>query len=652
MITLSTKEITKAYGTDVILDKVSFHVCDGDRVGIIGANGAGKTTLLKILTGELVADSGDFFISADSTIGYLKQADDFHSDKTLIEEVESIFAPLKDMEDEMAELTSQIDDETEERKAAELIAKYTKLREEYEAGGGYRYKSEMRGILKSMAFGEEFFDKPVATLSGGERTRLALACLLLKNPTLLMLDEPTNHLDIGTLNWLEQYLKGYRGTLIIVSHDRYFLNKTTNRIFEIAGTKLTVYEGSYSYYAEEKKRRREDALRKYNAQQADIKKQEEIIRRFKGHGTEKLAKRAASRERMLERMKPTEKPTGEGGKVKIHFKEKFKSGNDVLFAGDLSKTFGYGISERKLFENVDMNIVRGERICVVGPNGVGKTTLLKILMGDTEPSGGHVKVGHNVTFGYYDQGQRLLDENNTVLEEMRDAYSIYTDTEMRSMLGRFLFTGDDVLLPIRALSGGEKARLTLLKLMLSGANVLVLDEPTNHLDIDSKEIFEDALLDFPGTSIVVSHDRYFLSKIPTKIMELTPGGMEVYLGKYDYYLEKKEEFESGKRYLRELAKEQSVPKAETKIEKTGKLSPAEERRIKKEAEAERRREKRRRQQLESDIETLEEEIEKLEIAVASEEIANDYQKLEEIGKLLAKRNEELTEKYEDWEKMQ
>ena len=524
MIILSAKDLTKAYGVDVILENVSFHINEGDRIGIIGANGAGKTTLLKILSGELNADIGDFFVSADTTIGYLKQSDNFHSEHTVMEEVEAIFSGMEQMEQDMLALSAEISKKAERGESGpqvdRLLERYDRMQEEYRDQGGYSYKSEINGILSSMAFGEEFYHKKISTLSGGERTRLALACLLLKKPDLLFLDEPTNHLDIGTLKWLEQYLKSYRGTILLVSHDRYFLDQTVNRIFEVEHHKLYTYEGSYSSYAEQKKQRREAQMRKYQQQQKEIARQEEIIRRFKQHGTEKLAKRAASREKRLEAVEMVDRPEASRGRMKLQFRQNFKTGNDVLEGEGLSKSFGYGSNEKHLFEKVDFDIKRGERICIVGPNGVGKTTLLKILLGDLSPNSGRLKVGHNVDFGYYDQEQQLLGGSNTVLEELHDAYRLYTDTELRSILGSFLFQGDMVFLPVSALSGGEKARLSLLKLMLSGANTLIMDEPTNHLDIESKEVFEDALLDFPGTVIVVSHDRYFLNKIPTRIFEL------------------------------------------------------------------------------------------------------------------------------------
>ncbi|MBQ3123027.1 MAG: ABC-F family ATP-binding cassette domain-containing protein [Firmicutes bacterium] len=659
MIVLSATDITKEYGTDIILKDVSFHVNGGDRIGLIGANGAGKTTLMKILAGEMSYEKGNYFISPDLTVGYLKQNDDFKSERTVYEEAYDIFKHLQKMEedihnlsDEIAELSAKGEDVTR------LLSRLDQLQIKFENDGGYTYKSEINGILQSMAFSEDFYNKKISTLSGGERTRLSLACLLLKKPDILMLDEPTNHLDIGTLKWLEQYLKGYKGTIIVISHDRYFLDQLVNRIFEVENHKLYTYNGNYSTFADQKAARRESEMRAYEKQQTEIARQEEIIRRFKQHNTEHLTKRALSREKMLEHMELIEKPENLPDKIKISFRQNYKSGNDVLIGEGIGKGFGSGAERRELFQNVNFDIKRGERICIVGANGIGKTTLLKIMMEELDADAGRLKIGHNVDFGYYDQGQRLLNNSNTVLEELKESYRLYTDTEMRNILGRFLFRGDDVFLDVGSLSGGEKARLSLLKMMLAGSNTLLLDEPTNHLDIDSKEIFEEALLDFPGTVIVVSHDRYFLNKIPTRILELTPCGIEEYLGTYDYYVEKKQSMiTSGKSYLSGMATQntQALTKFENAPQKasgeTSGLSAAEERQLKKDREREERRLAKAIEKVESEISALESEIEEITEEISKPEIMTDHKALSELNDRLEKANLRLEECYEEWDRL-
>lgn len=636
MIVLSANNLTKTYGTDVIIDKASFHLNAGDKVGIIGRNGAGKTTLLNMLTGELPCDEGEFFVSQNMRIGYLKQRDNFSSEGTVLEEIEGIFSGLRELENEIAELSDKV---AENPHDTGLINRLDELQHRFDREGGYTYKSEMIGILNSMAFDESFYNKKISSLSGGERTRLALAALLLEKPDILLLDEPTNHLDIGTLKWLEQYLEAYRGTIMIVSHDRYFLDRTVNRIFEVENHKVYSYQGKYSDYAAQKKLRRETELRAYNNQQREIARQEEMIRRMKQRGTEHLAKRAASREKRLDMLERIERPESEMGKMKINFKENFPSGGDVIMAENLEKSFGRGAEHRELFHGVNLDIKRGERICILGPNGVGKTTLLRVLLGELTPDAGYLKIGHNVAFGYYDQGQLLLSDANTVLEELKESYRLYTDTEMRSILGRFLFRGEEVFLPVGSLSGGEKARLSLLKLMLSGANTLILDEPTNHLDIESKEVFEEALMEFPGTVIVVSHDRYFLQRIPTRILELTQDGVIEYLGRYDYYLEKKSQGISAKKYF-------------SKVQEKSAGDAAQQRRLKKEREAEERRRARLSEKLETEISELENQISELEQNLCKPENMSDYELLARLGAEREETEKRLAEAYDEWAKVQ
>ncbi len=657
MIVISANQLTKLYGAEEILTDVSFHINAGDRVGIVGANGAGKSTLLNILSGELPWDSGNYYISSDLKIGYFRQNDLFTSEKTVYEEMLSIFSHLIQMENDMthisekiADLSSRSDSDAHQDEIKKLLSEYDRISEAFRLQNGYGYKSEISGVLNSMAFPPSFFDKKTNSLSGGERTRLALAALLLKKPDILLLDEPTNHLDIGTLKWLEQYLRSYQGTIVIISHDRYFLDHTVNRIFEIENKRLSVYEGNYTFYAQEKKVRLISELRAYERQQSEIKRQEEMIRRFKERGTEKLAKRAKSRKKMLERMDAPEKPVVSNAQMKIQFKESTKSGNDTLQAFDIGKSYGTGDQKRTLFSGVSFDIKRGERICIIGPNGTGKTTLLKMILSEIPPSEGHLKVGHNIVFGYYDQEQTMLNETSTVIEEMRDAYSLYSDTQLRGLLGRFLFRNDDVFKPVSALSGGERARLALLKLMLSGANMLILDEPTNHLDIASKEVFEDALLDFPGTCIIVSHDRYLLNKVPTSIYELTKNGITVFPGNYDYYNEKKASVTSANAYMSGLGRDASVnaDAAQTAPE-TEKQQRIDERKKNKAMQAEQRRKERRIEALEQFITELEEEIEAFQQQLYDEQCMTDYSKLTEISNVIAEKKDQLSEAYDEWE---
>ncbi|MEA4989024.1 MAG: ABC-F family ATP-binding cassette domain-containing protein [Anaerovorax sp.] len=651
MIVLSANNLTKLYGVEPVLTGLSFHVNKGDRIGIVGANGAGKTTLLNILAKELKHDEGDFFVSEDTTFGYLKQKDQFESEKTVYEEMLAIFDEVIAMEKELARLSQEIADRSAEGvDVHRLLHRYDEMAEVFKDKNGYGYKSEIKGILNSMAFSEEFFNKEISLLSGGERTRLALAALLLKKPDILLLDEPTNHLDIGTLKWLEQYLKAYSGTIILISHDRYFLDQTVNRIFEIEHHKLVSYDGNYTLYVQKKRFREEDALKQYESQQKEIARQEEIIRRFKQHGTEKLAKRAQSREKHLDKIDRLDRPEARLGKMRIQFKEKFSSGNDVIFAKDLSKSFGFGQERRQLFSGVELDIKKGSRVCLVGPNGIGKTSLLKIIMGELQPDSGQIKAGHNVVFGYYDQEQKMLNGANTVLEELHNDYHLYAETELRSLLGRFLFRGEAVFKQVGMLSGGEKARLALLKLMLSGANVLVMDEPTNHLDIASKEVFEEALLDFPGTLLLVSHDRYFLNKVPTNIYELSENGITAYAGGYDYYLEKKQSIISGKSYLDELGKQ--ALSSQNNIQEislqSDKEKRQEQRRLAKEKETAKRRREKRLGELESVIASLEEEISELEEAMCKEEIFSDFEVSKQYNERCEEKKLQLEKNYEEW----
>ena len=654
MIALSATNLTKVYGgVNEVFSNVSFSINKGDKVGIVGPNGAGKSTLLNILSGEDRGESGEVFVAKDMNIGYFHQNDLFSSDGTVYEEMLSVFSDVFAIRDRLAELADKIT-ELAEKGGEELdkaLAEYDRLQTEYERRNGYSAKSEIDGVLTSMNFPESVREKKTAELSGGERTRLALAMLLLKKPDILFLDEPTNHLDIDTLGWLEQYVRNYQGTVMVISHDRYFLDHTVNRIFELDHHKLSIYEGNYTFYARERKVRYESELKAYENQQAEIKRQEELISRYKQRGTEKLAKRAKSREKMLEKTEQLERPEKDGGSMHIHFEQETISGNDVFHAENVSFAAGTGEERKQVLNDVSFDVKRGERVCITGPNGAGKSTLLKLIISQLTPDEGFIKTGHNVDIAYYDQEQSMLNDSSTVIEEMRNSYSLYSDTELRNMLGRFLFRGEDVFKTVSMLSGGERARLSLLKLMMSGANVLLLDESTNHLDIASKEVFEDALVEFPGTSVTVSHDRYLLNKVPTHIYEIRDGKLTVYKGNYDYYLSKSAE-------LRQKAQENTaVPGGGTGASgasaaaddaASGKQQRMEARRKAKEQQAEQRRRERRASALEDKISRLEEEIDALEKEMCKEEYMTNHVKLSEIADSVNEKKEELEEAYTEW----
>lgn len=513
MSVISAYNLSYSVGVESILEDVSFVVNKGDRVGIVGVNGAGKSTLLKLIARKREEDSGEMTFAKGISIGYLKQREHFDPQITVFEAL-------------------MLDDASRER---------------FEERRGYSYESGAKGILVSMGFDPSYYDKKTGLLSGGEKTRLALSALLLQEPDVLLLDEPTNHLDIPTLRWLENYLKSYRGTLLIVSHDRYFLDKTVTRIFEIENRRLSAYSGNYSSYKEQKQKNFDIALKHYEHEMQEIRRQEDMVRRLKERGTERLVRRAQSREKHLARIERPLRPTKLKDSLKLHFDQTLVSGNDVVTAEGLS--YGYPGSGRLLFENVELDIKRGDRICIVGANGVGKTTLLKIILGRLSQDKGRVFLGVNVMPGYYDQEQKNLSQDATVLDEIHSQYIRYNVGELRNILGGFLFRGDDVFKRVKDLAGGEKARLSLLKLMMSGCNLLIFDEPTNHLDISAREVFEEAIMSFPGTVIIVSHDRYLLRRVPTAILELTPQGINKYLGNYDYY----EEHEQERKALRPTA---------------------------------------------------------------------------------------------------
>ncbi len=530
---LSCQNISKTFGTDVILKNASFHIEDREKAAIVGINGAGKSTLLKIIVGDLEADSGEAVLSKGKTLGYLAQHQELESENTIYEELLTVKQDVLDLERDMHTLELRM----KELSGGELenaLAQYTRLSHEFEQKNGYACKSEVSGVLKGLGFEEEDFGKQVSTLSGGQKTRVSLGKLLLSRPDLILLDEPTNHLDMNSIAWLETFLLNYDGAVLVVAHDRYFLNRIATKIIEIDAGEVTVFQGNYSDYAAKKAQLREARMNAWLNQQREIKHQEEVIAKLKSFNREKSIRRAESREKMLDKMEILEKPTEVRSEMHITLEPKITSGNDVLTVEHLSKAFG----PLQLFSDLNFSIKRGERVALIGNNGTGKTTILKILNGLLDADSGSFTLGARVQIGYYDQEHHVLHPEKTLFEEISDAYPDLDNTTIRSTLAAFLFTGDDVFKRIADLSGGERGRVSLAKLMLSEANFLILDEPTNHLDIVSKEILEQALNRYTGTVLYVSHDRYFINTTATRILDLTGGVLVNYIGNYDYYLEK------------------------------------------------------------------------------------------------------------------
>ncbi len=533
---LACRQIQKAYGIDVVLEKVDFHIEEREKAAIVGVNGAGKTTLFQILTGEIPADGGEFYIKRDAFLGYLAQNIRINGDRTIYEEMLSVFGKiiqteynLRELENEMGQLRGQA--------LSEKMEAYAALQHEFDRMDGYSYQSRLRGVLKGLGFAESELHRPINQLSGGQKTRVHLAKLLLSKPDILLLDEPTNHLDIASVEWLEDFLRSYPGAALIISHDRYFLDRIVTKVIEIENKKSTVYNGNYSFYWQQKEINRALQQKAYETQQKELKHQEEVIRTLRSFNREKSIKRAESREKALQKIERIERPDALPAQMRLTLTPFLTSGNDVLHAEHLSKSYG----GQQIFHNVSFDVKRGEKVAIIGPNGVGKSTLFRMLLQEVSTDSGLIRFGTNVFVGYYDQEQAKLDETKTIFAEIADAYPTLTQGQIRNMLAAFVFTEDDAFKPISALSGGEKGRVSLAKIMLSKANLLMLDEPTNHLDMFSKEVLEDALNRYEGTVIYISHDRYFINKTAEKILELTPDGVVLYSGNYDYYLQKKAE---------------------------------------------------------------------------------------------------------------
>lgn len=632
MIILSCNSIYKSYVVDMILEDISFNIEDGDKIGLVGLNGSGKTTLLDVLVGETPMDRGDIYIRKDLNIGYLKQHAKLDSQNTIFDECLLVFKPLMDMEARLRELEKGIGHEGakgQSEKLDKLMNEYSHLLEKFDELNGYGYRSEIKGVLKGLGFKEDEFDKSVNVLSGGQKARLSLAKLLLEKPDLLLLDEPTNHLDIDAINWLESYLKEYKGAVLVISHDRYFLDNLVNRIFHLENRKLKVYNTNYSKFMERRKKELEVLKKTYENQQKEIKRQEEIIKRFSNYGDRRYIKQAQSRQKLLDRMKTVDKPM-DSKRMKITFEPKVKSGRDVLRVEGLGKSF----DDFKLLEDINFTIYRGEKVGLIGPNGIGKTTLFKMILGQIPHDEGEIILGHHVHIGYFDQEQTNLNLNNTVIDEIWDENPKLDHYQIRTILSRFMFIGDDIFKEIEELSGGERGRLALLKLMLSKANFLMMDEPTNHLDIYSKEVLEDALNDYEGTLLVISHDRYFLNRVADKILELTEEGIVEYLGNYDYYLEKKNQVEFEE-------EEDFKTKTQIKLER------------KKERERLALEKKKREEilKLEKSIEDKESRIEELDKLLCDPELYDDPNRVVELTKEREGLEGELELLYDKWIKM-
>lgn len=634
---LACQNISKSFGTDEILKNVSFHIEENEKAAIVGINGAGKSTLLKIIMKQETADEGNVILAKDRTIGYLSQYQDISGDNTIYEEILDSKRELIQMEEQLREMETKMN-RLSGVELDILLDIYHKLSQEFEQRNGYSYRSEVIGILKGLGFTEEEFSKKMAELSGGQKTRVALGKLLVTKPDVLLLDEPTNHLDIESIRWLETYLMNYKGAVLIVSHDRYFLDRVVTKVIEIFQHKGFVYQGNYTEFSKKKSAIREALIKQYYNQQREIKHQEDVIAKLKSFNREKSIKRAESREKMLDKIERLEKPTEENTDIHIILEPNVVSGNDVMQVENLSKAY----PPVQLFSNINLEVKRGERVALIGNNGTGKTTILKIINELVAPDKGTVSLGSNVFIGYYDQEHQLLHMNKTIFEEIQDAYPDLNNTKIRNVLAAFLFTGDDVYKRISDLSGGERGRVSLAKLMLSDANFLILDEPTNHLDITSKEILEDALKNYTGTVFFVSHDRYFINQIATRVLELTGETIVNYVGNYDYYLDKRQQLnqiyvKKPEMTLTEPASNESEQKLDWQAQK------AEAARIRKLENEQKKYENR--------IEELEGLIAKLDEDFAKPENATNSAKLNE---LTAKRNEyetELVDCMEKWEEL-
>ena len=638
-LVLSTANISKSFAGETLIEDADILINEGEKAALVGINGSGKTTFLKIVAGEMSPDSGIVTFAKNTSFAYLKQINNIDTDLTIEEELTTVIKPILDMEERFLKLQEEIS-KANEKELDALYAEYDRLQHALELNDAYMAKSKLTGILKGLGFIEEEFSRKVSTLSGGQKTRVYLAKILLTEPDIILLDEPTNHLDLSSIEWLESYLNNYKKAVLIVSHDRYFLDKIVTKVIDIDNKKVETYNGNYTEFIKKKKELKESAMRAYLNREAQIKRQEEVIEKLKSFNREKSVKRAESRQKALDRIERIDKPTEERSDMDLFFSQSIESGKDVLHIEGLSKSFDH----RKLFENVNIDVKRGEHIAILGDNGTGKTTLLKILNNLTEPDSGYIRFGTNVSIAYYDQEHQVLDRNKTIFDEIHDEHPDMNNTEVRNVLASFLFTGDEVFKPISSLSGGERGRVSLAKIMLSTANLIILDEPTNHLDITSKEILENAIREFEGTVIYVSHDRYFINQTATRILYLKDNKFYNYIGNYDYYLEKKSDVESSFIYATE---EDDTVKSDDNFESDTKLNW-------KSAKEDRAKLKKRQNAIkrcEDKISILEKDLSDIEEEFLKEENQSDAVKLHALQLKKEEIEPELEELYSLWEEL-